>query len=566
MSAEPSVGRSVDSVGGDLGPVGITIGVTGLRSRWSVSPWGSVTPWGLDDAPTVDWFVAADDRWHVPSSEPTVRQSRLDGTPVVETRVRIPDGDAVQRVWAVPDGDGMCVMEFENESPKPFAIALSGGGIITERPVADVPIEGIELPDDTIVMPIGHRAIVRVAVPHPDAAARVRSLPQIPPVLAVVRGWTRVIEQASRLVLPDEALVEAVVAARCDLLLEGPVDVADDPVGFLLDVAELVRCGDDAGAWMLDIVEPAERIARHVADGRFARTPGGADRGASGRRASGRGASDGDAFDGRPAVGGGVVAGAGVAGTSDGVAWGDGAGVAGASDGGASGVVGASAAGAWGDGASDGGVAAAGERPDGGGSTRQGRSGLRRLFARGRGDQAIDATRAEAFDALYAVRLVAERANDDLAVADVERTIARLAKSSVDADNGPVATASFADVRRGASAGRFVRALERRIADGADLLPAGMPTGWLGNNFEVHGVPTVGASTVSFAVRWHGERPAVLWEQHGDDLVTLTAHELDPSWSTSDQSGEALWPTPKNAQPRSKSLKLNVDPDGASFN
>jgi hypothetical protein len=104
---------------------GITIGVTGQQARWTVAPWGAITPWGQENPVTFEWFIAADDRWHVPAHEPTVRQLRLEGTPVLETRVRIPDGDAVQRIWAVPDGGGSVIIEFENESPKPFRVSSS---------------------------------------------------------------------------------------------------------------------------------------------------------------------------------------------------------------------------------------------------------------------------------------------------------------------------------------------------------------------------------------------------------------------------------------------------------
>jgi hypothetical protein len=44
---------------------------------------------------------------------------------------------------------------------------------------------------------------------------------------------------------------------------------------------------------------------------------------------------------------------------------------------------------------------------------------------------------------------------------------------------------------------------------------------------------------VSYALRWHGERPALLWECERPG-VRLTAPGLDPSWSTTDQTGEAL--------------------------
>ena len=71
----------------------VTTGVLGGRWRAHVTAWGAVEPW--DGGPALDWHVAADDRWHSPRHEPAVRQRRLDGTAVVETRVRIPDGDAL---------------------------------------------------------------------------------------------------------------------------------------------------------------------------------------------------------------------------------------------------------------------------------------------------------------------------------------------------------------------------------------------------------------------------------------------------------------------------------------
>ena len=96
--------------------------------------------------------------------------------------------------------------------------------------------------------------------------------------------------------------------------------------------------------------------------------------------------------------------------------------------------------------------------------------------------------------------------------------------------------------------------VERRIATGGRLLPAGIPRRWLGANFEVHGIPTAVRSTVSFAVRWHGERPAVLWEQQGEPQ-RLTAPGVDPDWSTDQVSGEALWAAP----PQPKRIGVSID-------
>jgi hypothetical protein len=63
---------------------------------------------------------------------------------------------------------------------------------------------------------------------------------------------------------------------------------------------------------------------------------------------------------------------------------------------------------------------------------------------------------------------------------------------------------------------------------------------WRGVDLEVHDAPTR-FGRVSFAVRWHGERPAVLWEVH--DPVpgfVVRAPELDPGWSERAESGDAL--------------------------
>ena len=117
----------------------ITTGVTGQPWRASITEHGGIAPW--DDTPALDWFVAADDRWHVPATEPAVRQQRIDGTAVTETRVRVPNGDVVHRVFTVADHGGLTVVEIENESTLPVAVAFDQREVLTERPIADVPIE-----------------------------------------------------------------------------------------------------------------------------------------------------------------------------------------------------------------------------------------------------------------------------------------------------------------------------------------------------------------------------------------------------------------------------------------
>lgn len=397
---------------------GITVGVTGQQWRGSVSAWGAVTPWAEERLAPLDWAVAADDRWHLPSKEAAVRQRRFDGTPVIETRVRIPDGDAVQRVWCVADRGGLTVIEIENDSPLPFAVAFFGRSVLTERSPSDVQIQGIELPDDAITMPVAHHTSIRVAIPHGPLPAGVDphavSLASLPSGATVADGWVALTDRASRIDLPDVGLAAAVTAARCDLMLAGPVSADDDPIGFVLDVGELVRCGDEAQPWLAEIVRPLEAVAR-----------------------------------------------------------GD--------------------------------------------------------------DPQLPA-------ALEAAHRIAVLAGDRRAARDISNMRDRVSGRIPAPELKP-----FSELERKSSAGRFVASVELRLVSGGDLLPMGMPSAWLGVNFELHGIPTTSTSTVSIAVRWHGERPAVLWEQTGE-AQRLTAASIDSAWSSESRTGESLWDAPRSAR------------------
>jgi hypothetical protein len=382
-----------------------TIGVLGRTWRASVTSWGAVVQW--DDLGTLDWYVAADDRWHVPADEPTVRQSLVDGTPVVETRLRIPQGDAVQRVYAVADHSGLTVIEVENDSPMPIAVAFTGVPLLSLRPPADMEVPGIDLPADAVVFPVGHHATLTVAIAHDRP--RVGTLPGgLPSAIQVARGWTALCERASRLLVPDESLAQRVVRERCQLMLDGPADTAAQPVEFLLGVSQLVRMGSVADEWIPEVAEAVAALVT-VRD--------------------------------HPLLGAAIDAAEHV-------------------------------------------CAAAGER-----------------------------------------RAV--------------RDLAKVRHSLSPGTGVPPRTADGIGL---------LTWLERTIATGADLFPAGIPTEWLGNNFEVYGVPTGPSSSVSFALRWHGERPAVLWECTGEP-VTLGASLVAPDWSSAERTGETLWPTPPGAVP-----------------
>jgi hypothetical protein len=99
------------------------VGNVGSTREAIVDPRGLVTPWF--DGWSLDWWIGAEDRWHYPSREAGVRQQLVGNAPVVETLMRVPGGDAVQRVYAVPGAEELVIVEIENRTPVPFAVALA---------------------------------------------------------------------------------------------------------------------------------------------------------------------------------------------------------------------------------------------------------------------------------------------------------------------------------------------------------------------------------------------------------------------------------------------------------
>jgi hypothetical protein len=209
------------------------------------------------DLGTLHWWVAADDRWHTPPNEPTCRQTRLEGTPVVETAIRVPSGDVVHRAYAVVDQGGLIVVEVENQSTLPVAVAFDRKDLLTSRSPTAMAIQGISLPVDSIVLPIGKGSIVRVALGQGAGL-----LPTtVPSADEVMRGWLRLIDRSPRLVLPDDAVRLGVLRDRSDLLLADLSGFAD-PMEYLLAASERVRCGQAAEPLVDDVVVAAVVIAK----------------------------------------------------------------------------------------------------------------------------------------------------------------------------------------------------------------------------------------------------------------------------------------------------------------
>jgi hypothetical protein len=89
----------------------------------------------------------------------------------------------------------------------------------------------------------------------------------------------------------------------------------------------------------------------------------------------------------------------------------------------------------------------------------------------------------------------------------------------------------------------FLVAVRRLLVDDGPKRPidllAAWPEAWRGQPLSVHDAPIAGG-LVSYAVRWHGPRAALLWETTASD-VTLRIPGLDPGWSTTEPRGEALF-------------------------
>jgi hypothetical protein len=86
--------------------------------------------------------------------------------------------------------------------------------------------------------------------------------------------------------------------------------------------------------------------------------------------------------------------------------------------------------------------------------------------------------------------------------------------------------------------------------DSVDLLVE-LPAEWRGQGVEVHDAPTR-AGRVSYAVRWHGARPALLWEC--ERPIRLRAPGVDRAWSTTEARGEALLAAPTGPAPGAESF------------
>ncbi|NLA35868.1 MAG: hypothetical protein GX868_09290, partial [Actinobacteria bacterium] len=105
------------------------------------------------------------------------------------------------------------------------------------------------------------------------------------------------------------------------------------------------------------------------------------------------------------------------------------------------------------------------------------------------------------------------------------------------------------------SAAFVIRATTELVADRADAvdLYPGYVASLAGNELDIESMPTRWG-ILSFSLRWHGRRPAVLWElspwseRSPMRPFALTCASIDPTWRSTDRSGEALLAEPAEAE------------------
>jgi hypothetical protein len=414
------------------------VGVLGSAHQALVDDRGTIRPdggrWQLD------WWIGADDRWHVPAREAAVRQSLVGSAPVVETSLRVPGGDVVHRAYGVGGPAGLVAVEIENASGAPFVAALVLGptpagrmrnvgtrgswvtvdgraALLTPRPAMrwaagmrgdtldtvtagraqDSTFTGVggrgRRLEVALLHPVAHRTrlLCALAVGHPGRSVPVEAvdLSLLPDPAVAAAGWDAQLRRGMGVVLPDARLQQAVDAARATLLLA--TDARRRPSGE--DVAALEDWG----------------------------------------------------FDGEAAA-------------------------------------------AW-----------------------------RRLGLRARARASHRAPEPTPWSSIRA----------------------RLASASP-TYTWPDGPAPFLAAVRDLLVGADVEASDEEAAS----LLVELPSEWRGQSVEVHDAPTR-AGRISYAVRWHGARPALLWEC--ERPIRLSAPGLDRAWSTSEARGEALLAAPAGA-------------------
>lgn len=442
----------------------------------------------------LDWAVHAEDRWYHPASEPSVRQRRIGVGPIVQTAIRAPGGDVEYRVWASQQRGGpVLAVEIENPTATPVGIALAVRPYdLDGQPSevdADVAREGISVAD-----PVGE-VTIHTSVTIRDSIHRTAIMP-LPH-----RSTIRVAVAPAAMVL--QPVGDSASARRAwDTLLSrhGRLILPEDGLTRAFDVA---RARSTLGA--AGLVDRVAAVGPGAGDELAGLALGGF--GSQVRQVTaglvGRDWVP-DLRDVRPGD---------AAAALDGIAWSTGL-------------------------------------HDGSCAEPLLEAGVLLVRSAARADDPATVVRAES--ALARLALIAGQTGtaetiDDRVGLGHEPVLGRTELTTVleraadtgawDHDDPQVAARVLGVIR--------LAAVTERWEHGRPVLDvfSDWPAAWRGGPAELDQVPTV-FGRLSLALRWHGYRPALLWElDAGDERwgpVRLRCPGLDPAWSTTEPTGETL--------------------------
>ncbi len=235
------------------------IGSIGIGTVRSVTVSGQIS--FLHGGSVLHWGVRADDRWHIARGERTIRQGVAGDGVSIETRLRVPGGDIVHRTSSTPyKNSSLVVVEVENETPVPIALALfidetaaweCNGGVLSrdqipflraDKPIADMwvasseadllqlvkeeknrageerinPREGSHV---AVIFPLPHTTTLRFVVRTEPNHNLLPSPDNIPSLEGIANGWNVHLDQGVSVEIRNGRLQDAVLSARRHLLV-----------------------------------------------------------------------------------------------------------------------------------------------------------------------------------------------------------------------------------------------------------------------------------------------------------------------------------------------------------
>lgn len=511
------------------------VGTIGSSRRALVEGSGRITiAAGTSDEVLIGWWIGGEDRWYIPEREITVRQNLVQGAPVVMTAIRIPGGDATHTVFAAVQGPReLAVVEIANKGRAPIVgvLTVSGPGarnvsvdgstvrvdgfplitlaraplrtasaeslrdleaVVTAGAAGEGP-SGLSDPNASafaLMVPVSQattfRASVLIGASSAIALSGTPVLGSLPDVHTAASGWGMHLARGPRMTGPDQERSERLRALIGGALLAAEPAIADRTTSVRVRAA-LARAFDAVG-----LHAEAGALLESIDDHQ-------------GRRGM---------IDDAPAAGPGADPLDGLLTTAT--------------------VVDALAHHAW---VTADPVFAETFAPAAAGAVEA-------IVKASRKDDALRPLLACA----GSLRALFVTANDPRAASQAKAMWERFGSP------WPLPSVALPALPASSSGGSFVPDDPLRLAAAirvaADDLARVGPDGvvdlfgvfvasWRGSSFDVRNVAVPGGR-LSAAVRWHGQRAAVLWEVDGPNDVTITCRSIDPAWSASGRRGDAL--------------------------